>query len=446
MSTTVLVQEKEQQKQRVKRDKIYTIGPDGKLDLHFHPGQTRAWLSKKRIIFIFAGTQSGKTSFGPWWLWREIYGDGKWPGRGAGDYFVATTSYDLFNLKLLPAMREVFEDVLKLGRYWARDRIIELRPPDGNFWAKKPSDRMWGRIILRSASSKEGLESATIKAAWLDEVGQYGFDREAWEAINRRVALERGRILGTTTVYNFGWTKTLIYDRWLEGDPDIDVIQFPSYLNPAFPREEYERAKRIMPRWRFEMFYEGKFSRPEGLVFQSVLDRMFVPEDETPDVRVSLIGVDFGGANTAIVAAGEKDGTWYVVEETMRGGVSSEEHVQWVLQRWGKVIAVGGAPAETQFRMDWRQAGLPVYAPPVVEVEAGIDRIIRLVNMGKLRISKKCEELVNQLYTYHRVLDEQGRPTDRIYKQNEYHLVDALRYLSTWIAERSTKRRGVFVT
>lgn len=35
----------------------------GKLTLHLHAGQTKAWDSEKRFVFVIAGTQGGKTSF-----------------------------------------------------------------------------------------------------------------------------------------------------------------------------------------------------------------------------------------------------------------------------------------------------------------------------------------------------------------------------------------------
>ncbi len=89
-------------------NEIYTRDGD-RLDLKFHRGQWRAWDSDKRFVFVLAGTQGGKTSFGPWWLQREIYGDETRPGMGPGDYLAVTESFDLFKLKLLPEMRNCFE-------------------------------------------------------------------------------------------------------------------------------------------------------------------------------------------------------------------------------------------------------------------------------------------------------------------------------------------------
>ena len=53
-----------------------------KLRFTLHPGQSEAWASLKRFILVLAGAQSGKTSFGPLWMRREIQ------ARGPGDYLV----------------------------------------------------------------------------------------------------------------------------------------------------------------------------------------------------------------------------------------------------------------------------------------------------------------------------------------------------------------------
>src|SRR5262245_63080665 len=75
--------------------------PDGSRGLayHFHPGQQLAWDSRKRFVLVLAGTQGGKTSFGPLWLNREIQ------EKGPGDYMVVTPTFPLLNLKALPEFR-----------------------------------------------------------------------------------------------------------------------------------------------------------------------------------------------------------------------------------------------------------------------------------------------------------------------------------------------------
>jgi hypothetical protein len=133
---------------------------DDKLILPFHKGQAKAWRSEKRFIFVLAGTQSGKTSWLPFWLEREIRQTAS--PTGGNDYIATTASYDLFKLKFLPEIRSIFEHVLRIGRYWSGERVIELKDPAKGFWANAMT-RMYGRIILRSAASPGGLESQPLK-------------------------------------------------------------------------------------------------------------------------------------------------------------------------------------------------------------------------------------------------------------------------------------------
>jgi hypothetical protein len=411
---------------------LFDFYDDGHLDLNFHEGQQRIWNSEARFILGLAGSQGGKTSFAPWWLYREIL------KRGSGDYLAVTTSFDQYRLKMLPEMRRVFEGILRIGRYWPGARIIELRDPSvqgSKFLANRVDDEMWGRIILRSANAPAGLESATAKAAWLDEVGQDEWDVTTWEAIQRRVALNTGRVLGTTTIYNLGWIKQLWYDKWLEGNKDYDVIQFASVSNPSFPQEEFERARATLPTWRFEMFYLGEFSRPAGLIYGDFRDHMVVPSHILEPHWRRIVGIDFGGANTAAIFLCEDQtvtpSKWYVYDEYHGGGLSTREHVEHIkemLHGATDVTFVGGAPGETQYRMDWQNSGMDVQQPQQPEVEVGISSVVELLKTDRLRVFKHCNGLRHELGTYKRKLDENLQPTEQIDQKQKFHRLDALRY------------------
>lgn len=409
---------------------------NGKAKLNLHPGQTRAWDSKKRFIFVLAGTQGGKTSFGPWWLWREIQ------NLGAGDYLAATSSYDIFKLKMLPEMINVFIHILDIGRYWSGDKVIELKDPKtGRFRANLSSDPMWGRIILRSASSEGGLESTTAKAAWLDEVGQDEFRVTAYEAVLRRLSIHGGRILATTTIYNLGWMKQLVYDAWQQGDPDIDVIQFPSTLNPAFPHHEFERMRDRMPGWKFRMFYEGLYARPAGLIYSDFVDEYRakgghkVEPFDIPQEWPRFVGIDPGAVNTAIlwIAVDVQHNVLYVYRESLEGGKSTREHASQALNIANKyaenvVIWAVGAKSEEQQRMDWYEAGVAAIAPPVHDVESGIDKVIELLRQHRVFFFDTLRGVLDELATYSRVLDDMGEPTEKIKNKEKFHRLDALRY------------------
>lgn len=408
---------------------LYSV-EEGRARLHLHKGQARAWQSTARFTFVFAGSQSGKTSFGPWWLHREVN------RHGAGDYLAVTSSYDLFKLKMLPEMRRVFEHVLAIGRYWSGDKVIELvNPETGQFEANRADDPMWGRIILRSATASGGLESATAHAAWLDEVGQDEFTLEAWEAVLRRLSLSEGPVLGTTTLYNLGWLKSEVYERWEKGDTNFNVIQFESTANPAFPAAEFKRAKETLPAWKFNMMYCGLFEKPAGLIYSDFNETIhWIRPFAIPTTWPRYVGIDFGAVNTATIWIAEDvdKAAFYVYRDTLEGGKTTREHAATAKAhaKQERVVAwCGGGPSETQQRMDWAAEEVAVQAPPISDVEAQIDRVIGLFKSKRLFVFDTCRGLRDELGTYRRTLGSDGQPTEKIKDKERFHRLDATRYV-----------------
>jgi hypothetical protein len=421
---------------------------DGLITLYPHEAQQRALNSQRRIVAMIAGSQGGKTSFGPWWLYEEIMRLLKLD-RASGDYIAATSSYDLFKLKMLPELRNVFEHVLKIGRYWSGDKVIELMNPlTGKFEANRADDPMWARIILRSASSGSGLESNTAKAAWEDEAGQDEFTVESDEAIDRRLTLNQGRKLLTTTLYNLGWVKQQIVDK-ADSDPEIDLIQFASTANPVFPAAEFERQRLKLPEWKFLMFFKGEVSRPPGMIYSDF--RNTYREDGGHKVKPfelstdwpRFVGIDPGAVNTAMVwlAHDTEHNIYYLYRESLEGGKSTPEHAQGAkrLADSGKERVISwhlGQKSELQQRLDWQSAGVPnVFEPSIHDVESGIDRVIQLLRQFRLYVFDDCNGVLDQLGRYSRKVNSQGESLDEIKDKTTYHYLDALRYVVIGITD-----------
>lgn len=416
---------------------LYAV--DGhQVTLNLHAGQLAAWASEKRFVFMLAGTQGGKTSYLPLLLLREIF-----KHRFIGDYIAATSTYKLFSRKFLPVMLELFEHVLKIGRYWGKDQIIELINPDtGKFQADKSTAPMYGRILLGSAQAAGSLESATAKAAILDECGQDEFKLIAYEAVLRRLSLAQGRVFGGTTIYNLGWIRQQIYDPFRRHAPDIDVIQFASSINPAFPVEEMERAQRTLPTWKFLMFYKGEFSRPPGLIYEDFIDDYKehgghkVRHFAIPQEWLRIVAVDPGIVNQAIgwYAYDNANDIWYKYREQKVPRKPQAEHAQDALalakSEGIQVVKYAiGAPSEKYHREDWIKAGARgVVEPPTAEVEKGIDSVIALFKTHRLYIFDGCVETLEQLATYSREVNEQGDSTDKIKDKSTFHFLDEMRY------------------
>lgn len=391
-----------------------------KLTVNLHAGQTQAHDSTKRLIFIIAGTQSGKTSYEPIWLDREIM------QKGEGDYLAITATYDLLKLKFLPELQNYFCHLFG----WQESKS------EKTIWRQyKP--RMFTRIIMRSADAEGGLESASAKAALFDECGQDGVKINAYEAIMRRLSLSQGRLLGGTTPYNLGWLKTQIFDKWRNGDPDLQVVQFKSIMNPSFPREEYERARRTLPTWKFEMFYNGNFSRPAGMIYEDFSEANIIPAFDIPSSWPRYLGVDFGAVHTAKLwtAQDPESELYYLYREALDGNLTTAEQVNSVRKYNERNLkAWGGSKSETQQRMDWGAAGLHISEPPISDVEGGINRVTALFKERRLFIFDTCKGIIDEAGTYSRELDVNGQPTEKIKDKATYHRLDALRYVASGLS------------
>lgn len=417
---------------------LVELKQDGTMHLHFHAGQAKAWNSTKRFILMLAGSQSGKTSFGPHWLHREV----GW--RGPGDYMVVTPSYRLLELKALPEFRRIFETILRLGEY-------KGSPSPQFVFSEEGQRRMFGdrydptvqtRVLFGYAAQPESLESATAKAAWLDEAGQNRFLLGSFEAILRRLSLARGRMLISTTPYNLGWIKQQLFDKWKAGDPDIDVFQFRSTLNPSFSQEEFADAQKRLPAWKFKMFYEGLFMQPAGLIYDCFdEDKHRVPRFDIPDHWERYMGVDFGGVNTAAVFYAKQPGTdtYYLYREYKAGSKTAKEHVQDMLYAEPRPkLVVGGSWSEDQWRREFQAAGLNVIAPDQPDVEVGIDRVYGAHRRDEILAFNDLRGYLDEKATYSRELDDQDNPTEKIADKNTFHLMDAERYIMGYLNRHGT--------
>lgn len=404
---------------------ILTGKRKSKLVTEFHDGQTRAWRAKKRFVLILAGTQSGKTSFGPHWLRREIR------DCGPGDYMVVTPTYPLLQLKALPEFRRLFEYKLKLGEYTIAGKKFTFHDGQTN-------------IFFGHAQDPDSLESATAKAVWLDEAGQKKFKLASWEAIQRRLSVHRGRALITTTPYDLGWLKQQLFDPWKAAKgqhPDIDVVSFTSTENPAFPREEYERMQAVLPRWKFDLFYRAIFTRPAGMIYDCFEDDINTcPRFRIPHDWPRFLGLDFGNVNMAGVYFAQEPGSkkLYAYREYKPGSPRPvKEHADALLA--GEPMTptcVGGSGSEEDWRGSFRSFGIPVREPDITgpdSVEVGIDRVYAAIKQRQIVVFKDLTGLLAEIGSYSRVLNDQGQPTEEIDDKSSYHLLDGVRYIVGWL-------------
>ncbi len=393
-----------------------------------HPGQIRAWNSTKRIVAICAGWQSGKTVIGPPWLIREIARRG--PG---GDHGVIAPNYPLLGNKALPELRA---RLAGYARYLKSDNVFEI--------TEEGAQKLWGkpgtaRILLRHADRPEAIEAFTAKSLWCDEPGQ--ISDEVWEGIQARCAVEQARILLTSRPYKKNWFVTQIWDRRLT-DEQLDVINFRSIDNPAFPKEEYERQKLRMPAWKFSLKYDGIPTKPAGIVYDIVeRARHEMPAGFAVDPAWRrFVWLDFGSVNTGALKVAEErregSGSRYYIYGAYKPGVrrtagGPDGHVHHL--RKGEPMmpfGIGGSHQEDGWRESWSQAGLPVSEPAVNKLDVQIAQTYALFAEDRLMVLHGLDDFWEELEEYAWPVGDNGEVERDEKPENDqkYHLMAALRY------------------
>ncbi len=402
----------------------------GKLRLRLHPEQWKAIHARERFLFVIAGSGGGKTIFAPRWMYCQVKRNERQPIENQ-TYLVFAPSYKVLKRATLPAYVRLFQ-AMRLGVFKRGDLVYEVR--NG------------ARIHFGSCDNPESLEGVHPLAAHGDEIGQTSVSPEVWETVRRRLGFHEGRFLGTTTPYNLGWLKQHIVDPWSEGRaPDTLVLSFPSSANPMYSREELELLQRTLPVWKWRMFYEALFERPEGLIFDKFDERRHIESPfAIPSIWNRYAGQDFGLQHPTAALFGALDPRPYpddvlhLYAEYRRSGRSTPEHVKDIKQLAGRPLKrMWADPRAVQLIADYRAAGLPIepaHAGPG-SVKATIQEVYtRLTEnasdgLPRLRVFRGLLPMfLEERERYEWAKDAAGNPTD---KPVEYadDLMDCGRYL-----------------
>ncbi len=406
-----------------------------------HPGQMEAWESQKRIIGVVKGWQGGGTAIGAPWLLREIQRTAS-PDHPENDYMVITPDFSLLDKKALPEFQKVFEHNKDksegFGSYIGYRQLFEF--------STVGLMRLFGedigpvRVLMAHAQKPESVEASTVAGLWGDEPGQ--FSDAIWEALNARCSSRRSRMLLTSRPYEHNWFKTQIWDK-REDDPDVQVVSFPSIMNPAFSKEEWERQQRLLPKWKFDMKYGGVFTRPGGAVFDCIGEDDYEEPFDVPPEWERVYGVDFGQIHTAVACFAKDpvlkdlDGLplWHMYRTYFpKQSRATWQHVQVLKQAEPKGVvwpplAYGGASAEDEWRSEWTNSGLPVLRPRKRDLMAGIEAVYAAFQRKRVKVFDTLRDAIVQLEAYSWELDDSGDPVPgKVADKSVFHLVDAPRY------------------
>lgn len=396
------------------------LDAEGRRQFPLHHAQSLAFGSTKRFTAFIAGTGSGKTALGALWVYNQICKVLETGNKCLG--MVLAPTYKVLERATVPALIETLKGTPLEGEFKQHKSVYELPNENGLIWC-------------HGIDSPGSIEGGAFSFIWADEAGQYSLT--AWNAMQARTGFKRSPILITTTGYGYNWLYTDFYSRFKKNDPDYLVIQCPSTDNPAYPKEEYERARRTLSPDVFRMRYCGDFTRSEGMVYSNIMSCL--DEETTIDEVLSkdgrlIGGIDFGFNDPFAALCGlldDEDVLWIWYERYLPK-TTIEEHAN-ALPKFLNRKPIWYADHTPELILKLQRGGHKV-KKAFKNILPGIEAVNARINTGRLKIlskisTKPMPALMAEAGQYMYINKDEVFVGDKPDPNCEDHGMDALRYL-----------------
>lgn len=291
-------------------------------------------------------------------------------------------------------------------------------------------------IILRGWESIETLRGQAFNMVVIDEVAMM---RDFWlnwhEVIRPTLTDTKGEAMFISTPKGFNHFYDLCNQELT--DKDFKTFHFTSWDNPYLPQDEIQTAKNTLPPDRFAQEYEASFQKTQGLVYKE-FNREKHLYDDLQEFSVPLIrkhyrkigGIDFGYNNPAAVLDCRFDGEMLFVEDEWYKAQRTDTQIADYVALC-KFEAVYPDPENAGGIEELRNRHINVREVKKGKgsVESGIQRVRELLIQNKLKINKRCVNLIAEfeMYTYDENKSERNE-SEKPIKAHD-HALDSLRYI-----------------
>jgi len=193
----------------------------------------------------------------------------------------------------------------------------------------------------------------------------------------------------------------------------------------------------MSPRDRQRFLY-GEFGQLSGLVYDNFDPEKHVYDSGQFDSMRLYRGIDFGFTHPFVCLWAYYDDaneSLYVDDERYLARVTINAHAQGIMmQTASRQVYDSISDHDSGDRQVLQDAGIQTTAANK-DVSAGINRVYDLFSRGKIKINRRCANLINELYSYQW---KESSKRDEPIKEND-HALDALRYLVMSIYEESPR-------
>ncbi len=238
------------------------------------------------------------------------------------------------------------------------------------------------------------------------------------------------------------------------------AFHFTSFDNPTLSQEALSEIAKDMSSaaYRQEILAEDDDIQASWLVYNAFDEGSHrVRRFEIPKTWPVYSGHDFGSANPGALFIAQnpgpmepgtstggqvRKGDFVIFREYCPGaGLSTAQHVE----RFNDILdghtiarSVGGnVTTEDEIRQGYGAHGWRIMPPKYARVNTQIDRVIGLMELGKLHIFDDLHHLLAQIANCLWVIDESNQPTNKVKDEAKYHLLAALRYIGSDFAQES---------
>lgn len=296
-------------------------------------------------------------------------------------------------------------------------------------------------IFLRGWESIDNLRGQAFDFLAIDEVAMMRNFWSNWQEVLRPTLTDRrGSAIFASTPKGYNHFYDLCNSELT--DKEYKSFHFTSYDNPHLPAEEIDSAKQSLPLERFAQEYMASFEKTQGLVYKEFSRDLHLYEELPEGVYQKIAGVDFGYTNPAAVLdiriANERfwvEDEWYKKQRT---DVQIAEYVS--AMKFDEVYPDPESPSSIE-ELRQRNVNVREVIKGKDSVKSGIQKVRELLVAGKLKVNKRCVNLIAEfeMYSYDDE-DAERNEKEKPIKSND-HALDALRYAIMMVDAKYSPQR-----
>lgn len=227
----------------------------------------------KREIVISCGRRFGKSNVAAYIALKMLLESNK-------NIWVVSPTYDL--------SQKVFNYVVR----WFAMAAPSQRGGISNRPYPKIKTARGSTLECKSAENPTSLLGEELDLLIIDEASRV--PRRVWEQfLFPTLSSRKGSAIFISTPLGKNW----FFEEWIKAKDNQAAFTFPSYTNPSFSMDEWNRAKNKIPSDIFSQEYEATFLDDAAALFKGVQE-IIGHTDETPNPNHHyLMGVDLGRHN-----------------------------------------------------------------------------------------------------------------------------------------------------